>query len=366
MSVRIRIKNEHLYLDIIQNRRHHWETLHVKLSANAADRNRQMRFAECCRAKRELQIAMGEWNFVDKASGRQLLIDYMRKLAKEKERNHPFHRCVNYVRAFKDGGRIQLSAVSESWVLSFQKFLQDSGRLAEISINTIIVNLKFVFNRAIKDGILVKSPAENVKLLKLPEKEYDVLSAEEMSDFIIVNTSGEWETEIKKAFLFSCYTGLRFSDIRTLKPEHIEKRTVSKYNQYRYWIKKKQIKTKNYVEIPITQAALDLIEPGKLQDMYVFPLISTRTPKYSNKTIKRLVERAGIPKNVSWHTARRTFATLELESGADPFTVQRLMGHKSITMTSLYAKSNNIKSSAIQGMEKLINQSKKQMRSLSF
>ena len=363
MSVKIRIKSNYLYLDVIQNRKHHWEALRIKLSTNSSERNRQMKFAECCRAKRELQIAMGEWNFVDRNTGRQLLIDYMCKLAKKKKKNHPFHRCVNYVRAFNDGGRIQLSAVSENWILNFQKFLQDSGKLAEISVNTIIINLKYVFNQAVKDRILSKSPAENIKLLRLPEKEYDVLSAEEMADFILVETWNDWENEIKNAFVFSCYTGLRFSDIRTLKCEHIEKCTVSKYNQYRYWIKKKQIKTRNFVEIPIPHSALGLIEPEKISDKNIFPLTSARTPKYSNRTIKRLAARAGISKNVSWHTARRTFATLELESGADPFTVQRLMGHKSITMTSIYAKSNNIKSSAIHGMEKLINQTEKQMLS---
>ena len=361
MSVKIRIKNERLYLDIIQGRMHHWETLHIKLSQTPGIRKEQLTFAENCRAKRELQIAMGEWNFVDKFQGRQLLIDYMRRLAKDKESSHPFHRCVKYVKDYKDGGRIQLSAVTESWVLSFQKFLEESGRLEELTINTMMINLKYAFNKAVKDGILTKSPAANVKLLKVPEKEHDVLSAEEISGFLSVQAFSRWEREVKKAFLFSCYTGLRYSDIRTLKYEHIENRTVSKYNHYMYWLKKKQQKTKNYVEIPVCDIALSLIEPIKPPDESVFPMTSCRGAKYSNIVIKRLSAHAGIEKNVSWHTARRTFATLELESGADPFTVQRLMGHKSIRMTGIYAKSNNIKSSAIRGMEALIRQTENQV-----
>ena len=356
MGVKIREKKGYLYLDVIQGRLHHWEALHIRLSDNATDRKEQLRFAESCRAKRELQLALGEWDFVDNISGRQLLVDYMQKIAEERNARSPYLRCLQWVKKCKDGGRVQLSAVSEMWCSSFQKFLITSGRLAETTANTMLVNLKYTFNRAIREGILQKNPAQNVKRLKVPENEKPVLTVEEISAVFATPPITKLEEPVRRAFLFACQTGLRYSDLQTLAWKHIEKRTLSKYNQFQYWIKKEQVKTKDTVEIPLSRGAYELIKPMNFPDVLIFKELSERTSKVTNDTLKRICKRAGIEKKVSWHTARRTFATLELESGADPFTVQSLMGHKSITMTSIYAKSNNIKSGAIKGLENMLNQ----------
>ena len=127
---------------------------------------------------------------------------------------------------------------------------------------------------------------------------------------------------------------------------------MNKYNQSKLWIKKRQVKTKNFVEIPISENAWKLIEPRGLPANPVFPgLTEIKQDNNIRRYVKRLAEAAGVEWGVSFHTARRTFATLELESGADPFTVQRLMGHKKIQMTAVYAKSDRIKSGAIAALD---------------
>lgn len=358
MSVKIREKKGYLYLDVIQGRTHHWESLHIKLSENATDRKEQLRFAESCRAKRELQLALGEWNFTDTVTGKKLLIDYIEKIAEKK--CQPYKTFVHWVKKYKDGGRVQLQSINDRWVYNFQQFLVSQNTLSELTINHIIGWLRYSFNIALQEGIINKNPALQVKNLKVPEKEKDTLSIDEVLRLYKAVPLNEYEEEVKRAFLFSCYTGLRFSDLRSLQWKHIESRAISKYNQCRHWIKKEQVKTKNVVEIPLSESAYNLIQPMGFPDTYVFSLLMQKELRNGNKIGRKAIARwaaeAEINKKVSWHTARRTFATLELESGADPFTVQRLMGHKSITMTGIYAKSNNIKSGAIKGLENMLNQ----------
>ncbi|MBQ3671089.1 MAG: site-specific integrase [Treponema sp.] len=353
MSVKIRIKRGYFYLDIIQNRRHHWEALHLKASSNARSKREQMRIAEGFRAKRELQIAMGEWNFTDRISAQQKLVDYIEKIVGNKKRHSPMYNCLQWVKKSADGGHIQLQSATETWVRSFQEMLLES-HLCESSVNKIIRCLKVVFNRAVREGILVRSPAMNIKMVKEPPREKDVLSPDDVVLMHSAETKSSLEAEVKRGFLFACYTGLRISDLQTLTWANIEKKKLSKYNHCTFWIKKQQVKTKGLVEIPISATALALIEPFDSPDSFVFKMLAVRTERVGNSILKRLAKRVGITKSISWHTARRTFATLELESGADPFTVQRLMGHKSIKMTGIYAKSNNIKSSAVMGLMNMI------------
>jgi len=359
MGVKVREKNGRLYLDVIQGGLHHWETLHIKLSSNPTDKKEQLRFAESCRAKRELQLALGEWNFADSISGRKLLIDYIEKIAESK--TYPYRHFVLWIKRYKDGGQIQLQSINDRWCYDFQKFLVSQATLSDMTVNQIMGWLRYSLNNAVREGIIPKNPVMQVKPLKLQEVEKDILSADEVSSIYSVITETDFEDEVKRAFLFACQTGLRYSDIRTLQWKHIEKMAVSKYNKHQYWIKKAQVKTKRIVEIPLTDSAYELIKPMGVPDVYIFGSFIKWTicagDKRGNAIIKKFCQTLGIEKKITWHTARRTFATLELESGADPFTVQRLMGHRNISMTGIYAKSNNIKSSAVQGIENLIKQS---------
>ena len=353
MSVKIRIKRGYFYLDVIQNRKHHWESLHMKISADAKIRKKQIQFAENCRTKRELQIAMGEWNIADRGIVRITLVDYIEGIVGKKKPHCPMCNCLYWIKKFRNGGRIQLHALSESWVLSFQSMLLES-HLCKGSVNKIIRCLKVILNRAVREGVLFKSPAANIRMVKEVPVEKDVLSPDDIFLFQNAETKTELEREVKRGFLFSCYTGLRISDLKTLRWGNIEKRAISKYNACQFWIKKMQIKTKGVVEIPIPPSALGLLGVFGEPEQAVFKMLSVRTERPGNVILKKLAKRAGVCKSVSWHTARRTFATLALESGADPFTVQRLMGHKSIKMTGIYAKSNNIKSGAVLGMAGMI------------
>jgi site-specific recombinase XerD len=138
-------------------------------------------------------------------------------------------------------------------------------------------------------------------------------------------------TARKYAALFACFTGLRISDLETL--------TWGKITTNPMQIIKSQEKTKAPAYIPLNKSAQALIVDGKPhavnENVFNFTARSRRT---SYNYLKAWAEEAEIQKTIGWHTARRTFATMALEHGADIYTVAKLLGHGSISNVTKYAK----------------------------
>lgn len=135
---------------------------------------------------------------------------------------------------------------------------------------------------------------------------------------------------VKRAFLFSCFCGLRYSDVVTLRWQNI--RTAS---DGRLQVEIIQTKTQEPVYLPLSDNAVGELPPrGKPGDrLFALP---TRT--YLGKVLKKWVAAAGIDKPVTFHVARHTYATLLLTFGADLYTVSKLLGHTDVKTTQIYAK----------------------------
>lgn len=352
-SVYIRIKNNRFYLDMIVNRRHKWESLNMQLSADKATQKEQWHLAEMCRAKREMQLLSGQWNFDDSVSAKQSLISYLKNYAKGingKSSLRSVKSLTSYIEKYARGN-VQLSAVSAGWVEDFQNWLIKESGLKTSSINCYVKILHIALNKAVRDNILSHNPASNVKNVKVEITNKPTLTVDELKQLFNTPVKTPLANECKTAFLFACLTGLRSIDLATLKRNDIERRQGK--NGVEMWINKRQVKTSRFVEIPLNAAAWALIKPSNvfpMADSFVFPLLA----KSHNGTlpyIKRWVKAAGIEKNIGWHTARRTFATLNQENGVDEFTLMRLMGHTSVSMTAVYAKSENTKIEAVKSLE---------------
>ena len=334
----------------------------MKVPADPAEYREKMRIAERCRSNRETQLLNGEWGFKDGVSGKKSLLRYLAEKLEGKSERSAFARVKKYLEEFK-GGNIQLAAITPEWIDAFQKFLLKQGGLSQSSASQYAGAVRSLLNEAVKDGILTSNPAKAVRGIQAPETNKETLTLEELRAMAAVDATDWPKTgrETRNAFLFSCLCGLRLSDIKTLVWGDIITKQVNKYNSSRRWIKKRQVKTKNYVEIPISENAWQLIAPQGLPENPVFPNIAAiKQDNNIRRYVKRLAEEAGVKWGVSFHTARRTFATLELESGVDPFTVQRLMGHKKIQMTAVYAKSDRTKSGAINSLDSMLNQSEQE------
>jgi len=164
-----------------------------------------------------------------------------------------------------------------------------------------------------------------VKGIKKPETKREYLTIQEVKKLYKTKCSNQ---EVKDAFIFSCFTGLRYSDVINLTWNNISNDKIEF----------KQRKTGGVEYLPISQTAKDILvkrQKGKNKSKLIFN-VPTKVGIF--KHIKNWVKDAGIKKRVSFHTARHTFATMTLTQGVDLYTVSKLLGHKDISTTQVYAK----------------------------
>ena len=130
---------------------------------------------------------------------------------------------------------------------------------------------------------------------------------------------------MKRAFLFACYTGLRKSDVYSLKWKNVHDKCVS------LRIKK----THDPVTIPLSATAMKYLGPREGDDEFVF---KAKSDRQASEDLLKWAKNAGVNKHVTFHVSRHTFATLALTYGADIYTVSKLLGHKNLATTQIYAK----------------------------
>ena len=187
-------------------------------------------------------------------------------------------------------------------------------------------------NKAVREGLLTANPMKSLdrkeKFQPSPE-DREFLTIEELRSLMALPCSNE---QVKKAFVFSCFTGLRLSDARTLTWRKVYKTPDGKTLYIHVFMQKTQ-KPNN---IPLSQEALNCLQPKEALDEPIFTLpASDATINYH---VKKLVKAAGVEKKVSFHCSRHTFATMMLTLGVDIYTTSKLLGHANVTTTAIYAK----------------------------
>lgn len=289
------------------------------------------------RIKSQLEIELG--NSRNGLTSRQLLkanfIEYF-KLQKDKKSPNTKSSWDNTLKHLivYQGKKLKFEDVSISWLEGFLSYLKNE--VSPNSAMTYFNKINAALNQAVKDRIIIENPTKYISKPQKEEKEMVFLIREEIQKIIDTDF---YNSDIKNAFLFSCYTGLRFSDIQTLKWNNI------KNNQ----IQLTQIKTKSTVYIPLNQNAIQILDLQDKTSELIFKLYESNSSV--NRTLRRLIEKTKIKKDVSFHSARHTFATLLISSGANIFTVSKLLGHKDINSTLVYAKViNEEKERAINSM----------------
>lgn len=236
------------------------------------------------------------------------------------------------------------------FVSSFDSYLQSKG----YHLNTIAKHMKHLkrfINVAInKEYMDIQKYAFRKYKIKTIEGRHTHLSPEELQKLELVQLEEKFEKlqKTKDAFLFCCYAGLRYSDFVNLSPANI-----IEYHK-ETWLIYKSVKTGIEVRIP-----LYLLFEGKgihILQRYKNDLSSFFNLKDNsniNKDLHMLAKLAKIDKRISFHTARHTNATLLLYNGANITTVQKLLGHKSVKTTQVYANIMDI--TVVRDLEKTAN-----------
>lgn len=348
MSVFIRERYGHWYLDIVKNRQHHLRSLHMKIAKGREAKAAQRRVVEELRLKVELQEFRGEFSLTDFDARRRSLKEYILEVAEGSKSKECIVKMSKWMDKYNKNN-ISIGGVDVDFVNGFKRFLETST--AQKTAHTYFAMLKLVMKKATLDGIITINPCDKVKGVANCTVEKDTLTAEELRRLDNTQCDCKHFDIVKRAFLFACNTGMRISDLQTLMWGDLEKTDKG------WMLHKKQVKTGGYVDGVLNGKAVALIEADKAEyspNEAVFEELSEVSRSATNAVIKKWVAAAGIDKCVSWHTARRTFATLLLEAGADVFTTQRLMGHATVQMTSVYAKSSaEVKARAVAALEVL-------------
>jgi site-specific recombinase XerD len=204
---------------------------------------------------------------------------------------------------------------------------------------------KKVVSFAVEKNIIQKDPCKGI-VCKVDESALrkDVLSMVEMEQLISTTYKGQ-NPEIRKAFIFCLYTGIRFCDIIDIKYSNVDYSNKT--------LKFEQAKTKghsanSWVNIPLNDGLLSLIGEKTDKDSVIFNLPSHTM---CSKALDRWTKRAGIDKHITWHCARHSFAVNILNNGANIKTVASLLGHSGLKHTEKYTRAvDSLKEQAINSL----------------
>ena len=314
-----------LYLDVYHEGQRNYEFLKLYLLPGEKEHNKEtLRLAENIRAKRQLEIQSNQHGFVAQFKRDADFIEYFEAIKETKNASDTAWR--NTLVKLKDftGGSLSFKGVSESWLESFKEYLLED--LAQITARTYYKKVTAALNKATKEKIIPYNPADHVDHIPKVETERTFLTEEEIRKLANASCKRiEKHPDIGRAFLFACYTGLRISDIRALKWEQLKNGRLHFRQQ----------KTNGREYLPLSNQAKKLLGEQGTADEDVFSLPSLATIE---RTLKDWTEAAEIDKHVTFHVSRHTFATLALTHGVDIYTVSKLLGHKDIQTTQIYAR----------------------------
>ena len=237
----------------------------------------------------------------------------------------------------KYANKIKPEQITKDMVVAFTEYLQ--GRSRGEGARSLYARFKKVIKYAIEHDIMLKDPCKGISI-KADDQQLkkEVLSTDEIQQLIATHYKNE-NPNIRRAFIFCLYCGLRFCDVKDL--------TFANVDYSNKLLKFEQNKTKGHsatsgVVIPLNDCLLQLIgkpsSPNK-RDEVIFPL-----PSYEMclKALRHWVKRAGIDKHISWHCARHSFAVNLLNSNkVNIKTLATLLGHSSLKHTEKYTRATD-------------------------
>lgn len=245
--------------------------------------------------------------------------------------------------------RIKPQQLTKEMMVTFTEYLQ--GRFVGEGAHTLYARFKKIIKAAVEADVMRKNPTTAVSIkIDNGALKKDVLSLEEIECLISTHYTGE-SVNIRRAFIFCLYCGLRWCDVKDL--------TFANVDFANRLLKFEQAKTKGHsaasnVIIPLNDGLLSLIGKPSTEgkhDELIFPLPSHNM---CLKALRHWTARAGIEKHITWHCARHSFAVNILNNGANIKTVAALLGHSGLKHTEKYTRAvDSLKEAAINSLPEL-------------
>lgn len=285
---------------------------------------------------REAEYYQGKFDIKNTLKGKRRFLDYFNEKAEEKidsPKNYGnwtatmlhLKRCISPNTIFDE--------IDEDFVKRVRRHFDKEARTKSnlpLSLNSkysYYNKFKACLRSAFDDGYLVINYASKTKSFEQAESQREYLTHEELQK--LANTECKYEV-LKRAFLFSCLSGLRWSDINAMTWAEVRDEGDTSRVNFR------QEKTDGVEYLYISNQARELLGERKGNMERVF--IGLKYSAVYNNEIVRWCNRAGISKHITFHSARHTNAVLLLENGADIYTVSKRLGHREIRTTAIYAK----------------------------
>ena len=229
---------------------------------------------------------------------------------------------------------IPLKQINHAFISDLEHYLKTVRMCAHNTTVKYLRNFRKIIRIALSNDWIKTDPFRHIKL-RTEEVQIESLSKEELEKIAGKKISIERVERVRDIFLFCCYTGLAYSDVKDLSKNHLE---IDEKGME--WIKKRRKKTNQVSEIPLRPAAKEILKKYEND-----PLCQSRDlllPVASNQRynlyLKEVADISGIKKKLTTHTARHTFATLMLSEGFTMEAVSKMLGHSSINMTKKYAQ----------------------------
>ncbi|KAB7529016.1 tyrosine-type recombinase/integrase [Flagellimonas olearia] len=332
MSVQLRSRTlksgeKSLYLDIHHNGERWREFLKIKLSPKDQSKIEKKRVAERIRANRELELLSDETGHVPQHLKKLNFFVFAENYIKN-YKNKDVRIITSSIEKFKlavNNPRLTISSINPKIMSSFKDYLiHDAGLTGETAHN-YFTRFKKILKAAKIEGYLKEMPTVDIRFSN-PNKD-DTLKKQvlDMDELQKLANTRCGNNEIKRAFLFACYTSLGLAEIRKLKWKNINKgRLITNRN-----------KTGELINNRLGQTANNILGKPKDNEDFIFN-IQSLSDNGANKAIRYWVKRAKIDKHITFYCARHTFACQLLINGANLKTVADAMGHSSTKSTLKY------------------------------
>ena len=335
-----------LYLDYYENGKRKYEYLKIylhpkpekgKLTKEQKDHNEKaLELAEAVRSKRVLQIKNQEFGFKDTEKIKGSFISYFEHLT-EKRKNSDgnwgnWDSTLKHIKAFAKFD-VTFKEIDKKWLEDFQFYLKHQAKkkskesLSQNSQSSYYNKVTSALKEAVKYGIIQINPAQQVAGIKPDDPSREFLTFDELQ------AAAKQDCDLpilKTAFIFSALVGLRWSDIEKLVWSEVQNSGSN------YYIRFRQKKTKGAETLPISEQAYKLLGIRGKPEEKVFD--NLKYSAWNNLKLREWVMKAGITKHITFHCARHTYATLQLDLGTDIYTVSKLLGHRHLKTTEVYAK----------------------------
>lgn len=309
-----------------------------------------LRVAEAIRQKRENELNKNEiYSEFElerlrlKEIGERNFTDYFRQLSRKRKSSN-YDNWVSALKHFEIfisehdiffDREVTFADLNEPFCNEFREYLltatsnrSDKETLSQNTALSYYAKFQATLKQAYKDGLLQTDLNARIERIKEAETRREYLTLPELQRLVTTPCDSPI---LKQAALFSALTGLRFSDIQKLvwgELEHVEGQG--------HFINFQQQKTKGIEVLPISEQAYNLLgEPRQPTDKVFAGLIYS---SYQNEKLSKWIAAAGIIKKISFHNFRHTFATLQLANGTDIYTVSKMLGHRDLKTTQIYAK----------------------------